>query len=201
MDLDPRTEEDQRVKPNEETKPYQLGAKEGQVTFTGTQLEEAKQLLIVWALDANADLSAWSTIDMPSIDPNYHCCSLSMCWDVRTISQKKRKVGKERRRAIQEEVRKFLTTQFIRETWYTTWLLNVFMVNKSNGKWRMCTGYTDHNKACPKDAYPLPTIDKLVDGAIGHHLFSFLDAYSGYNQIQMHPRDEEKMNFIIESTN
>lgn len=55
------------------------------------------------------------------------------------------------------------------------------MVKKSNGKWRMCTDYTNLNRVCPNDAYPLPTIGKLVDGATGHHLPSFVDAYSRYN--------------------
>nr|KYP61350.1 Transposon Ty3-I Gag-Pol polyprotein [Cajanus cajan] len=70
------------------------------------------------------------------------------------------------------------------------------MVKKANGKWRMCTDYTDLNKTCPKDAYPLPHIDALVDGAAGHQRLSFLDAYSGYNQIPMYPPDERKTAFI-----
>nr|KYP35142.1 Retrovirus-related Pol polyprotein from transposon 17.6 [Cajanus cajan] len=65
----------------------------------------------------------------------------------------------------------------------------------------MCTDYTDLNKACPKDAYPLPHIDALVDGAAGHHMLSFLDAYSGYNQIPMYPPDEAKTAFITDSAN
>nr|KYP66175.1 Transposon Ty3-I Gag-Pol polyprotein [Cajanus cajan]KYP66177.1 Transposon Ty3-I Gag-Pol polyprotein [Cajanus cajan] len=65
----------------------------------------------------------------------------------------------------------------------------------------MCTDYTNLNKACPKDAYPLPYKDRLVDGASGNSVFSFLDAYSGYNQIKMHPADEEKTAFITENTN
>nr|KYP41052.1 Transposon Ty3-I Gag-Pol polyprotein [Cajanus cajan] len=75
------------------------------------------------------------------------------------------------------------------------------MVKKTTGKWRMCTVYKDLNKACPKDAYPLPNIDRLVDGAAGHKFLTFLDAYSGYNQIRMHPRDEDKTTFVTESAN
>ncbi|RDY14101.1 hypothetical protein CR513_00884, partial [Mucuna pruriens] len=63
----------------------------------------------------------------------------------------------------------------------------------------MSMDYTDLNKACPKDPYPLPSIDKLVDGVSGFALLSFMDAYSKYNQIQMHPRDEEKTAFIIDN--
>ncbi|XP_020202767.1 uncharacterized protein LOC109788450 [Cajanus cajan] len=75
------------------------------------------------------------------------------------------------------------------------------MVKKASEKWRMCTDYTDLNKACPKDAYPLPQIDALVDGAAGHQRLSFLDAYSGYNQIPMYPPDEDKTGFITDSAN
>lgn len=65
----------------------------------------------------------------------------------------------------------------------------------------MCMDYTDLNKAGPKDSYPLPSIDRLVDGASRHGMLSFLDAYSGYNQIRMFPPDEEKMAFMSENLN
>jgi len=65
----------------------------------------------------------------------------------------------------------------------------------------MCVDYKDLNKACPKDSYPLPNIDRLVDGATWHKVLSFLNAYSGYNQIMMHPRDKEKTTFTTDSAN
>ena len=65
----------------------------------------------------------------------------------------------------------------------------------------MCTNYTNLNKACPKDAYLLPNIDGLVDGASESQVLSFLNAYSGYNQIQMHALNEEIMTFITEDAN
>jgi len=65
----------------------------------------------------------------------------------------------------------------------------------------MCVDYKDLNKACPKDSYPLPKIDRLVDGAAGHKVLSFLDAYSGYNQISMHPKDKEKTAFTTDGAN
>nr|POE58898.1 retrovirus-related pol polyprotein from transposon 412 [Quercus suber] len=70
------------------------------------------------------------------------------------------------------------------------------MVKKANGKWRMCVDFTDLNKACPKDSYPLPRIDQLVDSTAGHKLLSFLDAFSGYNQIMMDEADQEKTSFV-----
>ena len=60
----------------------------------------------------------------------------------------------------------------------------------------MVSGFTNLNKACPKDSYPLPRIDQLVDSTAGHKLLSFMDAFSGYNQIRMDEVDQEKTSFI-----
>jgi len=70
------------------------------------------------------------------------------------------------------------------------------MVKKANDKWRMCVDFTDLNKACPKDSYSLPRIDQLVDSTAGHRLLSFMDAFSGYNQIRMDKVDQEKTSFV-----
>ena len=70
------------------------------------------------------------------------------------------------------------------------------MVKKANGKWRICVDFTNLNKACPKDSYPLPCIDQLVDSTAGHKLLSFMDTFSGYNQIRMDEVDQEKTSFI-----
>ena len=70
---------------------------------------------------------------------------------------------------------------FIREVYYPEWLANVILVKKANGKWRMCVDFIDLNKACPKDSFPLPRIDQLVDSTVGHKLLTFMDAFSGYN--------------------
>jgi len=62
----------------------------------------------------------------------------------------------------------------------------------------MCVDFTDLNMACPKDSYPLSSIDSLVDSASGWQMLSFLDAFSGYKHIRMHPRDESKTAFMVE---
>jgi hypothetical protein len=107
-------------------------------------------------------------------------------------------MGPERTTAIEKQVKDLLDVGFIREIRYADWLSNVVMVKKANGKWRMCTYYTDLNKACPKDPFPLPCIDKLVDNSAGYKYLSFMDAYSGYNQIPMHHEDQEKTAFITD---
>ena len=95
-----------------------------------------------------------------------------------------------------DEVNKLLAANFIREVHYPEWLANVVMVKKANGKWRMCVDFTDLNQACPKDSFPLPKIDQLVDSTARHKLLTFMDAFSGYNQIQMAEEDQEKTAFI-----
>ena len=79
---------------------------------------------------------------------------------------------------------------------YPEWLANVVVEPKRGGKWRACVDYTDLNKACPKDIFPLPRIDHIVDATARHGIFSFLDAFSGYHQIPMHPLDAKKTAFI-----
>ena len=74
-------------------------------------------------------------------------------------------------------------------------------VKKPNDKWRMCTDYTDLNKHCLKDSSPLSNIDLLVDRASGYKVLSLMDALTGYNQIHMHPADEEKTAFMTEHSN
>jgi len=89
-----------------------------------------------------------------------------------------------------------LDAKVIREVKYPTWLANTVPVKKKNGKWRMCIDFADLNKACPKDDFPLPQIDKIVDDAANSQLVSLLDCFSGYHQIWMRTEDEEKTSFI-----
>ena len=84
------------------------------------------------------------------------------------------------------------------EVLYPNWIANTIVVPKKGGKWRVCIDYTDLNKSCPKDGFPVPKIDQLVDMTAGNEMLSFMDAYSGYNQIRMHPIDQEKTAFITD---
>ena len=98
--------------------------------------------------------------------------------------------------AITEKVRKLQDAEFIKEVYYSYWLANIVMVKKANGKLRICVDFTDLNKACPKDSYPLPQIDILVDLTERHQLLSFMDAFSDYNQIKLDEADQERTSFV-----
>jgi hypothetical protein len=103
--------------------------------------------------------------------------------DAKPVSQKPRRQSVERQDFICQEVQKLLDAGFIKEVHHPVWLANPVIVPKANGKLRMCIDYTSLNKACPKDLYPLPRIDQIVDSTSGCDLLSFLDAYSGFHQI------------------
>ncbi|PKA55935.1 RNA-directed DNA polymerase like [Apostasia shenzhenica] len=135
---------------------------------------------------------------MPEIDRKIAEHKLSLSADVPPIRQKKRNFGCEKQRAIKEEVEKLIAAGFIREIAYPTWLANVVVVKKTTGKWRMCVDFTDLNRACPKDFYPLPKIERLVDSSVGHSMMSFLDAFSSYHQIRMAEEDERHTSFITD---
>ena len=112
------------------------------------------------------------------------------------VKQKPRSLAPERQKAINEKVGKLLQAGAIREVEYPEWLAYVVLVKKANFKWRLCINFTDINKACPKDSFHLPRIDLIVDATAGHELLSFMDAFSGYNQINMDPDEQEKTSFV-----
>jgi len=156
---------------------------EGKKLKIGGDLNLEQEQQLVQVLKNNLSSFAWSVADMTGIDPDL-CHKLNINHSAKPKAQRRRRLSGERAQAAAKEVRKLLEAAHIREIQYLTWLANVVMVKKSNGNWRMCVDFTDLNNACPKDSYPLPNIDALVDSASGCALLSFLDAYSGYNQIK-----------------
>ena len=96
---------------------------------------------------------------------------------------------------IKEEVEKLLVATFIKPIQHPTWQSNIVPVKKKNGQIRACVDYRDVNKACPKDDFPLPNMDVLIDSTSGQGMFSFMDGFSGYNQIKMSSRDAENTAF------
>ena len=98
---------------------------------------------------------------------------------------------------IKEEVQKQLDANFLKVINYPPWIANIVPVPKKDGKVRMCMDYRDLNRASPKDDFPLPHIDVLVDNTSHSKVFSFMDGFSGYNQIKMAPEDMEKTTFIM----
>lgn len=164
----------------------------------GAYLSDEMQQSILDFLRQNVSTFAWSMTDMKGIDPSITTHELNVDPTFKPIRQKRRKLGPDRSKAVNEEVDRLLGAGSIAEVRYPEWLANPVVVKKKNGKWRVCVDFTDLNKACPKDSYPLPSIDRLVESTAGNEMLTFMDAFSGYNQIMMHPDDREKTAFITD---
>jgi len=112
------------------------------------------------------------------------------------VKQHLRRFNEEKRRLIDEEIDKLLAAGFIKKVYHPEWLYNPILVEKKSGKWRMCVDYTSLNKVCPKDSFPLPHRDQVVDSTSGCETLCFLDAYSGYHQITTKESDQLATSFI-----
>ena len=127
----------------------------------------------------NIDVFAWQPSDIPGVPREVIEHHLAVCPHARPVKQKVRKQALERQQFIAEEIKRLEVAGLVRGVLHPTWLENLVVVQKANGKWKLCIDFTDLNKACPKDPFPLRCIDQIVDSTSGCDFLSFLDAYSG----------------------
>ncbi|KAI8542928.1 hypothetical protein RHMOL_Rhmol08G0177900 [Rhododendron molle] len=142
------------------------------------------------------DVFAWSHQDMPGIDPELVEHRIPLLPDAKPVKQKLKRMRPDWVQKIKDEVTKQIDAGFLMVSQYPTWVANIVPVPKKNGQIRVCVDFRDLNKASPKDYFPLPHIDVFVDNTAGHALLSFMDGFSGYNQMLMAPKDREKTTFI-----
>ena len=181
-ELDMRDEVLTRPEPSEELEPVSLDDDPEHLAYIGSKLAENLKSLLTQFLKQNRDVFVWKQADMGGIDPTVITHKLHTNPSFKPVKKKRMSFAPERQKSINEEVGKLLQVGAIREVEYPEWLANVVLVKKANGKWRLCIDFTDINKACPKDSFPLPRIDLIVDSTAGHELLSFMDAFFGYNQ-------------------
>ncbi|KAA0065979.1 uncharacterized protein E6C27_scaffold62G00640 [Cucumis melo var. makuwa] len=163
----PQSLEDGGQSTVDELKEINLGTiEEPYPTFISASLSSEEEGKYRSLLTEYKNIFAWSYKEMPELDP-------------KLIPQ------------IEVEVNKLIEAGFIREVKYPTWIANIVPVRKKNGQLRVCVDFRDLNNACPKDDFPLPTTEIMVDATTGHEALSFMDGSSGYNQIRMALSDEE----------
>ena len=121
-----------------------------------TTLSPEMRTRLIQFLKENLDVFIWSYEDMSGISPKVIQHKLNMNPEKKPVQQRRRAFNPEQDQAVTEEVTKLLAAGFIREVYYLDWLANVVLVKKANGKWRICVDFTDLNKACSKDSFPLP---------------------------------------------
>ncbi|KAL0430799.1 UNVERIFIED_CONTAM: hypothetical protein Sradi_0705900 [Sesamum radiatum] len=151
---DPKKFKLERIKPVEGHRSVELEVGEpDKITKIGSSISKSLETLMVEFLRKNVDMFAWSPSDFKGIDPEVIVHRLNVDPIMRPIKQKKRYFGTERNRIVEEEVNKLMEAGYVLEVQYSDWLANVVVVPKASGKWRMCTDFTDLNKACPKNPY------------------------------------------------
>ena len=155
------------------------------ITQLGTSLNLQTKKEFINFLKDNLDVFTWSHENMLGILMDIIQHHLNVDLEKKPVQQRRRAFALERNKVVMDEVNKLLAANIIREVYYPEWLANVIIVKKANGKWRMCIDFIDFNNAYSKDSFPLPKIDQLVDSTARHKLLTFMDAFSGYNQIQM----------------
>ena len=126
---------------------------------------------------------------MPDINPQIVVHKIKTYAGAKPVRQKLRQIHPKKAAAIKAEVEKFLKASFIYLIPLTKWVSNIMPITKKQGTIRVCVDYRDLNKACPKDNYSTPFIDHIIDDCAGCEIFSFMDGFSGYNQIDILPRD------------
>jgi hypothetical protein len=167
-----------------------------QTVVIGSDLSPDEEGNLVQFLQKNKDVFAWFAKDLTRVDRNFIEHRLNIDPSVKPQRQKLRKMSDDKVVVVKSEVQRLLDATVICEVMYPKWLANTVPVKKKNGKWRMCIDFTDLNKATPKDNYPLPRMDQVVDSAANAAVMSLLDCFSRYHQCWMAKEDEEKTSFI-----
>ena len=186
------------IKPHEETiEVINLGTDaDRKEVKIGTCMKGEERHKLIELLFEYKDVFAWLYQDMPGLDPHIVEHKLPLKPECAPVKQKLRRMKADMLLKIKEEVKKQFDAGFLAVANYPQWVANIVPVPKKDGKVRMCVNYRDLNQASPKDDFPLPHIDVLVDNTAQHSFFSFMDGFSGYNQIKMAPEDMEKTTFI-----
>jgi hypothetical protein len=161
----------------------------------GAEISTEDEDRLLQFLHNNHDVFAWSKSDLTGVHRSVIEHALNTDPRVKPKLQRQRPMLADRVRYAEAEVQKLLDTRIIREVQYPVWVANVVMVPKKNGNMRMCIDFTELNKACPKDPYPLPRIDVIIDQAAGCDMLSLLDCFSGYHQVWMRREDEAQTGF------
>ena len=139
----------------------------------------------------------WTYDEMHSLDLGLVAHSLNVDPGVKPIFQPARVFDANVEDQVTQKVKKLLAVGFIKPIQHPKWLSNIVPVKKKNGQIRCCVDFRNLNKTYPKDEFPLPNIDLLVDSTTGSSMFSFIDGYSWYNQIRMAAKDAENVRDIF----
>jgi len=159
----------------------------------GLSLEEKEAFIKL--LRKNKQVFAWKYDDLKTYDTSIIQHTIPMLPDQKPIQQKLRKIHPNLESQIKTELNKLLKAKIIFPVRHSNWASNMVPVRKKNGDIRICIDFRNLNKASLKDNFPFPTMEQILQSVAGSELMSFLDGFSGYNQVLVHPDDQLKTTF------
>jgi hypothetical protein len=168
------------IEPECEIKTYLLDPRVPDKMVTISQdLAPSEEEELLSFLNKNSDVFTWRTFDFTGVSRDIIEHKLEVNPSTRPRKQRLHKMSDEKITVAKAEVQRLLDMAFICKLYYPSWLTNVVMVKKKNGKWRMCTDFTNLNKCCLNDDFPLIRIDKVVDSTTGCEIMALLDFSRG----------------------
>ncbi|GKV12837.1 hypothetical protein SLEP1_g23931 [Rubroshorea leprosula] len=196
LDLAPAKLDDLRANVQDPLKKVNLGTEaEPRITFFSGLLPPEMRDKIICLPHEFKDCFAWDYSEMPGLDRELVEHRLPINKGYKPYKQPPRRMSPEVILKVKEEVERLHKVGFIRTARYSEWLSNIVPIVKKNGKLRVCIDFRNLNLVTPKDEYPMPVADLLVDGVARHRILSFMDGYSGYNQIFIAEEDISKTAF------
>jgi hypothetical protein len=143
------------------------------------------------------DIFSWSYMEIPRLDLSIVEHHIDTWPNIAPVRQKKLPLHPSKAAVIKDKIDKIPTIGFIYPIAYTSWVSSPILVNKKHGTIHVCTNFRDLNHACSKDKFSTPFINQIIDDYADHKALSFMDGFSSYNQIQIHPTDQYKTAFTI----
>ena len=166
--------------------------------FIAMDLHPDEETSLIALLTEFRDVFAWSYVDMKGVPAEVVTHSIPMRTDARPIRQRPRPMNPNYAQQVKAEITKMLDAGIIYPIERTTWVSPIVVVPKKSGQIRICVDYRQVNEATIKDNYPVPYIEHLLERVAGAEAYSFIDGFSGYNQISVVPEDQHKTAFATE---
>ncbi|KAK1660523.1 hypothetical protein QYE76_048682 [Lolium multiflorum] len=166
-------------------------------TFISKKLDPQLRSQMIALLKEYPYCFAWDYTEMPGLDRSIIEHRLPLKKGFQPFQKRARQMRAEILEEVKKEIEKMLAAGFIRPCRYAEWISSIVPVEKKDGRWRMAIDFRDLNRATPKDEYPMPVAETLINAAAGHKVLSFMDGNAGYNQIFMAPEDIHKTAFRV----
>jgi hypothetical protein len=149
--------------------------------FISKKLEPSLRELMITLLKEYSDCFAWDYMEMPGLDRSIIEHWLPLKKGFRPFQQQAHQMRTEVLEEVKKEIEKMLEAGFIRPCRYAEWISSIVPIQKKDGRWRVCVDFRDLNRATPKDEYPMPVVETLINVAAGIKILRFMDGNVGYN--------------------